>query len=184
MKTLEISQPIETVRDHWGKAENLKKFFPSITEIRTFSETNWLWSAEIGGITKRWMTAVITTENSIEWKPTDGSENAGRVVFEETDEGTKIKLDLDFDDSIWTSDVHRSKNQKGWRTRQSLEAYEAFVDDGEIREDGFRLEPERIELEGMTRPELYEMASERNLAGRSKMRKSELIEALLPVVSE
>lgn len=184
MQTVVIDKPMETVRSHWTDAETLAKFFPAVTEITPFSDTRWLWKAEIGGITKRWMTSVERQSSTIRWEPTDGSDNRGVVELEETDDGVEVRVDLEFDESIWSSKVHRSDAKDGWRARQSLEAYEDFVTEGEVRDDGFRHEPKRIELEHMTRSELYEMASERKIRGRSKMRKSQLIEALLPEVRQ
>lgn len=179
MKALEVSQPIDTVRSHWSDAEHVAKFFPAVKEIHPIGSDRWLWSADIGGITKRWMTAVERRQDRVEWRPTDGTDNRGRVLFEETDKGTRVKLDLAFDDSVWSSKVHRTKAKRGWRVRQSLESYRSFVREGEGFAGGFRHEPQRIELQQMTRPELYELATEHGIRGRSKMRKADLVEALL-----
>ncbi len=191
--TVTVHQPVEVVHEEWLRTSSWSRFMDDVEAVSRLSEDLLLWTVKRAGVLRQWR-ATITEHvpgESLAWATTSEIGHDGRVTFRPVGEGsTEVSLAMRFQPEHVTDELTDETAYLDRRVERTLEDFRRYLGqrlmatgqlDGEIDADG-RIRPPRITdpeaLADMTVDELYEMAREIDLEGRSSMRKAELVDAL------
>jgi len=127
--TIEVDVPVRTAYDQWTQFESFPQFMEGVESVVQQDDRTIRWTAVIAGQRKTW-TAQITDQTPdvrVAWKSTDGSENAGAVLFEALGDGrTRITLKLDADPEGIVETVGANLGFLERRVKGDLEQFKQF----------------------------------------------------------
>ena len=129
--TIEVDVPVRTAYDQWTQFESFPQFMEGVQSVVQEDDRTIRWTAVIAGQRKTW-TAQITDQTPdvrVAWKSTDGSENAGAVLFEALGDGrTRITLKLDADPEGVVETVGANLGFLERRVKGDLEQFKQFIE--------------------------------------------------------
>ena len=129
--TIEVDVPVRTAYDQWTQFESFPQFMEGVESVVQQDDRTIRWTAVIAGQRKTW-TAQITDQTPdvrVAWKSTDGSENAGAVLFEALGDGrTRITLKLDADPEGIVETVGANLGFLERRVKGDLEQFKQFIE--------------------------------------------------------
>jgi uncharacterized membrane protein len=99
-KTIEVDVPVRVAYDQWTQFEDFPEFMDGIERVVQVDDRILDWTATVGGQTRSWRAEIVdqTPDKRIAWKATEGTSNAGAVVFEALGtERTQVELTLEAD---------------------------------------------------------------------------------------
>ena len=129
--SIEVDVPVRTAYDQWTQFESFPQFMEGVESVVQQDDRTMRWTADIAGQRKTW-TAQITDQTPdvrVAWKSTDGSENAGAVLFEPFGDGrTRITLKLDADPEGVVETVGANLGFLERRVKGDLERFKQFIE--------------------------------------------------------
>jgi uncharacterized membrane protein len=93
-----VDCPVRVAYDQWTQFESFPRFMDGVERVEQLDDQTLRWTADVAGTTKSWTAEITdqTPDRRIAWKSTDGTENAGAVLFEPVaPDRTRIILKLD-----------------------------------------------------------------------------------------
>lgn len=193
IEEIDVDVPVRVAYDQWTQFEDFPLFMDHITEVKQLDDSHVHFSAKILGISKEWDAEITeqTPDQRIAWVATDGTLNSGVVTFHPLDDQTtRVVLQMEMDPQ---GAIEHLADKGGFmkdRARQDLKDFKEFIETrgratGAYRETIERptdlsAQRRREELENMNHDELYEVAQEVDLRGRSSMSRDELVDSLAP----
>ncbi len=189
----DVQVPVRTAYDQWTQFEDFPLFMDHITDVSQIDATHVHFEAKILGLTRAWDAEITeqTPDQRVAWTATDGTQNSGVITFHPlTDDTTRIVLQMEMDPSGFVEFVADRGGFVRDRAKQDLRDFKDFVEQrgratGAYRETITRdpdhdAQRHREQLEELTHEELYALAQEDDLRGRSSMSREDLVEALAP----
>jgi uncharacterized membrane protein len=188
---IDVEVPVRTVYNQWTQFEDFPLFMDHVSEVQQEDDRHVRFRANIVGVSREWEAEITeqTPDQRVAWTSVDGTENSGVVTFHPlNDNETRVVLQLEMDPHGILEHVADKGGFVSDRAKKDLRDFKSFIEQrghetGEFR-DTIRREPDhdarraRESYEEMSKDELYAIAQEREIDGRTSMTKPELIEAL------
>jgi uncharacterized membrane protein len=99
-KTIEVDVPVGVAYDQWTQFEDFPEFMDGVKRVVQRGDKFLDWTASVGGQTRQWTAEIVdqTPNTRIAWKATQGTSNAGAVLFEALgSQRTRVELTIDAD---------------------------------------------------------------------------------------
>lgn len=200
-----VNMPVRAVYNQWTQFETYPQFMKHVEEVKQVDATHLRWRARIYGVEREWESEIVEQipDRRVAWRSSeiDGSDgtNAGAVTFHRLDEDhTRVMLQMEVEPDGLAERVADATGIIADRASGDLESFKEFIEERGAETGAWRGRvPQRVAhlpgsalsaadlnvantgaLEEWTRDDLYSRARELGIAGRSKMRKLELIEAI------
>ena len=150
---VEVDAPVHKVYDQWTQFESFPRFMEGVKRVEQLDDKRLRWTAEIAGQERSWDAEIVdqTPDTRIAWKSTDGTENAGAVLFEPIGpDRTRVDLTIDAEPE---GPIERAGDYLGFldrRIKGDMERFAEFIEDrgqptgawqGEIHGDEVRPDP-------------------------------------------
>ncbi len=83
-KQIVVDVPVEAVYDQWTQFESFPSFMDGVERVVQHDDRTLTWWAKIAGKREEWTARIVdqTPNTRIAWKSTQGTENAGAVMFQ------------------------------------------------------------------------------------------------------
>lgn len=97
-KTIDVDVPARIAYDQWTQFEAFPEFMEGVERVVQRDDKFLDWTATIGGQTRSWTAEIVdqTPGESIAWRATEGTKNAGAVAFLATGPDTsRVTLTID-----------------------------------------------------------------------------------------
>jgi len=130
-KSIEVNVPVSTAYNQWTQFEEFPRFMEGVKEVRQIDDARLHWRAEVGGKEKEWDVEITeqVPDQVIAWRSTDGTENAGTVRFQPTQEGgTQIILVMEYDPEGFMENVGDIVGVTSRRIEGDLERFREFIE--------------------------------------------------------
>lgn len=189
---IDVDVPVRTAYDQWTQFEDFPLFMDHIVEAEQLDETHVRFKASIVGLKREWEAEITeqTPDQRIAWTAVDGTHTSGVVTFHPlSDRHTRVVLQIEMDADGLLEHVADKGGFVSDRAKKDLAAFKDFIEQrgratgtyrGETSRDPHRSERgARARYEDKSKDELYEIAKDRDLDGRSSMKKDELVEELV-----
>lgn len=193
LEQIDVEVPVRTAYDQWTQFEDFPLFMDHLAEVKQLDDTHVHFEAKILGLSRSWDAEITeqTPDQRVAWKATDGTLNSGVVTFHPlSDDTTRVVLQMEMDPQGFIEQIADKGGFMKDRASQDLADFKEFIEKRGRATGGFRETIERDahhganrrreELESMSHDELFELARERDLRGRSAMSRDELLAALSP----
>jgi uncharacterized membrane protein len=126
-----VDAPLEEVYNQWTQFEEFPRFMEGVEEVRQLDDKTLFWRAKIGGAVKEWDADIVdqTPNRRIAWKSRSGAQNAGAVLFAQTDEGTLVTLKLVYEPEGATETVGDALGFVSRRVEGDLHRFKEFIEE-------------------------------------------------------
>jgi uncharacterized membrane protein len=139
-KSIDVRVPVSTAYGQWTQFEKFPEFMGGVVSVRQLDDTHVHWVAEVSGERHEWDAEIVrqVPDNLIEWRSTGGLENNGRVEFEPTDEGTRVKVLMEYDPEGAKESIGALFGLDGAQVEEDLERFKELVEDREVPTGAWR----------------------------------------------
>ena len=130
-KTIEVDVPARTAYDQWTQFEDFPKFMEGVERVVQRDDSMLEWTASVGGQTRTWTAQIVdqTPDVRIAWRATEGTENAGAVLFEPVGtDRTRVALTIDAEPDGAVEMVGVALGFLDRRVEGDLERFKEFVE--------------------------------------------------------
>jgi len=132
-KTIDVNVPIRTAYDQWTQFESFPQFMEGVQEVRQLDDTHVHWKADIAGVTREWDAEIVDQkpDQAVTWRSTDGTTNAGTVLFSPGEPGTqatKVTLRLEFEPEGIVEKAGDLLNVVDRRAAGDLKRFKEFIE--------------------------------------------------------
>jgi uncharacterized membrane protein len=143
-KSIDVEVPVSTAYDQWTQFEEFPKFMEGVVAVRQLDDSHVRWVAEIGGERQEWDAEIVEQEPDrvIAWRSTDGLANSGRVEFMPIDDGTRVKVEMEYEPEGLKETVGAALGLDGGQVEGDLERFKDLVEGREVPTGAWRGEIE------------------------------------------
>jgi len=161
-QTIDVDVPVRVAYDQWTQFESFPRFMDGVDRVVQGDDKTLTWWVTVAGKRKEWTAEIVdqTPDKRVAWKSTQGTDNAGAVLFEPLGPSkTRITLRIDAEpDGI----LERMGEAAGFLDRRvagDLDRFKEFIEGrraptgawrGEIHGDA--VEPDPSEVTGTEGP--------------------------------
>jgi uncharacterized membrane protein len=128
---IDVNVPVGVAYDQWTQFETFPRFMDGVKSVRQVDDKTLEWVAEIAGQERTWRAEITdqTPDARVAWKSTDGSENAGAVLFAPLGpDQTRVTLRIDADPEGLVENVGDKLGFLERRVKGDLERFKRFVE--------------------------------------------------------
>lgn len=139
-KTIEVGVPVSVAYDQWTQFEEFPQFMTGVVDVRQLDDSHVSWTAEVGGERKQWEAEIVEQEPDrvIAWRSTEGVQNSGRVEFEPIDEGTRMRVELEYEPESVKESAGALFGLDSRQVEQDLEKFRELVEAREVPTGAWR----------------------------------------------
>lgn len=139
-KTIDVEVPLHTAYDQWTQFETFPEFMEGVEDVRQLDDTHMHWKAEIGGVTREWDAEIVAQmpDQQLAWRSTDGTTNAGTVLFTPADPGTRVTLRLEFEPEGIVEKAGDALGIVERRAEGDLKRFKSFIEERGVESGGWR----------------------------------------------
>jgi uncharacterized membrane protein len=160
---ISVDVPVRVAYDRWTRFEDFPSFMDGVERVEQIDDKTLRWTAKVANVTKTWTATIVdqTPDTRIAWKSTDGTENAGAVLFGSDRAGqTTVTLRIDAEPDGVAETVGDALGFLRRRVRGDLERFKDLVERtgggvdgwrGEIHGDDVRPDPAKTSAGGPVR---------------------------------
>jgi uncharacterized membrane protein len=129
--TIDVDVDRSTAYNQWTQFEDFPAFMEGVEEVRQISDTTLHWVTKVGPAVREY-DAVITEQEPdqlIAWKAVSGTDNAGRITFQEVDENTtQITAEISIDPEGLVETVGEMTGAIERRVAGDLQRFKEFIE--------------------------------------------------------
>jgi len=131
-ESVEVKVPVRTAYNQWTQFEDFPQFMDGVESVTQLDDDRLHWVAQIGGRTKTWDSQITrqVPDQEIDWLGFGDPDNRGRLVFEESDGGTKtrVTLALDYDPHGAVEGVADKLGFVRRRVERDMQSFKEFLE--------------------------------------------------------
>jgi uncharacterized membrane protein len=129
-KTIDVNVPVSTAYDQWTQFEEFPRFMEGVVSVRQLDDSHLRWVAEIHGQRHEWDAEIVTQDPDrvIAWRSTGGLTNNGRVEFEPISDGTRVRVEMEYDPEGMKESVGAALGLDGGQVEDDLERFKDLVE--------------------------------------------------------
>ena len=97
-QTIDVDVPVRVAYDQWTQFESFPRFMDGVVRVVQGDDKTLTWWVTVAGKRKEWTAEIVdqTPDKRVAWKSTQGTDNAGAVLFEPLGPSkTRITLRID-----------------------------------------------------------------------------------------
>ena len=143
-KTIDVDVPVSTAYDQWTQFEEFPRFMEGVVSVRQLDDSHLHWVAEFGGERHEWDAEIVEQQPDrvIAWRSTGGLTNSGRVEFEPIDDGTRVRVEMEYEPEGVKETVGAALGFDGGQVADDLERFKELVEGREVPTGAWRGEIE------------------------------------------
>ncbi|MGH2465158.1 MAG: SRPBCC family protein [Candidatus Limnocylindrales bacterium] len=130
-KSIEVEVPAQVAYDQWTQFEDFPQFMDGVKQVIQRDDRYLDWTAEVGGQTRQWTAEIVdqTPGERIAWKASEGTGNAGAVLFEPLGaDRTKVDLTIEADPEGPLEDAGVALGFLDRRVDGDLQRFKTFIE--------------------------------------------------------
>jgi uncharacterized membrane protein len=130
-KTIEVGVPVRIAYEQWTQFEDFPMFMDGVERVVQRDDKSLDWTATIGGQKRQWTAEIVdqTPDVRIAWKSTQGTHNAGAVVFEPIGaDRAKVELTMEADPEGPIEDAGVALGFLDRRVAGDLDRFKTFIE--------------------------------------------------------
>jgi uncharacterized membrane protein len=126
-----VDAPLGEVYNQWTQFEQFPRFMEGVEEVRQLDDRRLHWRASIGGKQKEWDAIIVdqVPDRRVAWKSTSGGQNAGAVLFDPFDGGTRVTLKLVYEPEGATESIGDLLGFVTRRVESDLKRFKEFIEE-------------------------------------------------------
>jgi uncharacterized membrane protein len=139
-KSIDVEVPVSVAYDQWTQFEQFPQFMEGVVDVRQLDDKHLQWTAEVGGERHQWQAEIVEQQPDrlIAWRSTDGIPNSGRVEFEPIEEGTRVKVEMEYEPEGMKEKVGSMLGVDGGQVEEDLERFRDLVENREVPTGAWR----------------------------------------------
>jgi uncharacterized membrane protein len=139
-KTIDVHVPVSAAYDQWTQFEEFPRFMEGIVSVKQMDDSHMRWVAEIGGEQQEWDAEIVEQEPDrvIAWRSTSGLKNNGRVEFTPITDGTRVKVEMEYEPQGIKESAGALFGVDGGQVENDLERFKELVENREVPTGGWR----------------------------------------------
>jgi uncharacterized membrane protein len=139
-KTIDVQVPVSVAYDQWTQFEQFPQFMEGVVSVEQLDDKHMQWTAEVGGERHQWQAEIVEQQPDrlIAWRSIDGIPNSGRVEFEPIDEGTRVKVEMEYEPDGMKEKVGAMLGIDGGQVEEDLERFRDLVESRETPTGAWR----------------------------------------------
>ncbi len=131
-KDIDVDVPARIAYDQWTQFEDFPRFMEGVDQVVQHGDRYLDWTATIGGQTRHWTAEIVdqTPDVRVAWKATEGTENAGAVLFLPLGpDRTRVSLTIDAEPEGPVETAGAALGFLDRRVEGDLERFKTFIED-------------------------------------------------------
>ncbi len=161
-QTIDVDVPVRVAYDQWTQFESFPQFMDGVDRVVQGDDKTLTWWVTVAGKRKEWTAEIVdqTPDKRVAWKSTQGTDNAGAVLFEPLGPTkTRITLRIDAEPEGIVERMGEAAGFLDRRVAGDLDRFKEFIEGrraptgawrGEIHGDA--VEPDPSEVTGTEGP--------------------------------
>ena len=161
-QTIDVDVPVRAAYDQWTQFESFPRFMDGVDRVVHGDDKTLTWWVTVAGKRKEWTAEIVdqTPDKRVAWKSTQGTDNAGAVLFEPLGPTkTRITLRIDAEPEGIVERMGEAAGFLDRRVAGDLDRFKEFIEGrraptgawrGEIHGDA--VEPDPSEVTGTGGP--------------------------------
>jgi uncharacterized membrane protein len=139
-KSIDVQVPVSTAYDQWTQFEQFPQFMEGVVSVKQIDDSHVRWVAEIGGDRQEWEAEIVEQrpDQVIAWRSTGGLTNHGRVEFTPIDEGTRVKVEMEYEPEGLKESAGAMLGIDGGQVEDDLERFKELVENREVPTGAWR----------------------------------------------
>jgi uncharacterized membrane protein len=139
-KSIDVEVPVSVAYDQWTQFEQFPQFMEGIVDVKQIDDKHVQWTAEVGGERHQWQAEIVEQQPDrvIAWRSIEGVPNAGRVEFEPIDNGTRVKVEMEYEPEGFKESVGAMLGVDGGQVEEDLERFRDLVESRETPTGAWR----------------------------------------------
>lgn len=139
-KSIEVGVPVSVAYDQWTQFEKFPQFMTGIVGVRQLDSSHVQWTAEVGGERRQWEAEIVEQEPDrvIAWRSVDGLPNSGRVEFEPIDDGTRVRVAMEYEPEGVKESIGALFGVDSAQVEDDLERFRELVESREVPTGAWR----------------------------------------------
>jgi uncharacterized membrane protein len=130
-KSIDVEVPVSVAYGQWTQFEQFPQFMSGVVEVHQLDDSHMHWVAEVGGERHEWDAEIVEQEPDrvIAWRSTGGLPNSGRVEFEPIEEGTRVKVEMEYEPEGFKEKAGALFGMDGHQVEEDLERFRDIVEE-------------------------------------------------------
>jgi uncharacterized membrane protein len=135
-----VDCPVTTVYNQWTQFEEFPRFMEGVESVTQIDDTHLRWVAESGGKRHEWEAEIVEQQPDrlIAWRSTEGLINSGRVEFLPTSDGTRVRVEMEYEPEGFKESAGALLGIDGSRVEDDLERFKELVENREVPTGAWR----------------------------------------------
>jgi len=129
--TIDVDVDRSTAYNQWTQFEEFPAFMEGVEEVQQLTDTTLHWVTKVGPAVREY-DAVITEQEPdqlIAWKSVSGTDNAGRITFQDIDENTtQITAEITIDPEGLVEKIGEKSGAIEMRVARDLQRFKEFIE--------------------------------------------------------
>ena len=139
-KSIDVRVPVSTAYDQWTQFEEFPRFMEGIVSVNQIDDSHVRWVAEVGGEHQEWDAEIVEQQPDrvIAWRSVGGLTNNGRVEFTPIDDGTRVKVEMEYEPEGLKETAGALLGIDGGQVENDLERFKELVENREVPTGAWR----------------------------------------------
>ncbi len=134
-KQIVVDVPVEAAYDQWTQFESFPSFMEGVERVVQHDDKTLTWWVKIAGKREEWTAEIVdqTPNTRIAWKSTQGTKNAGAVLFAPLDGGhTRVTLSIEAQPDGIVEHIGDAAGLLDRQIQGDLERFKAFIEERRV----------------------------------------------------
>lgn len=127
---VDVNAPIRQVYDQWTQFESFPEFLGAVDSVEQIDDVRTRWKVSIAGREHAFYADIVdqVPDRHIAWQSTDGKFHAGRVEFEPDAEGTRVRLEMQWEPEGIIESAGAALGIDDAQARADLRRFKEFIE--------------------------------------------------------
>src|SRR5688500_4619549 len=133
-KSIDVQVPVSAAYDQWTQFEEFPRFMEGIVAVQQIDDRHVRGVAEVSGERQEGDGEIVEQQPDrvIAWRSTSGLTNNGRVEFTPIDDGTRVKVEMEYEPEGLKESAGALIGIDGGQVEDDLERFKELIENREV----------------------------------------------------